>query len=289
MKSAAPFLLCLPGLLLGSLVIFYPVYEIVTMSVAQVNRFGLVGGFAGLKNFDNIFADPLFYVALWNTAIWTLFVVGGTILISVPVAMILSTEFHGRTVARILVMLPWSISLSMLAIVWAWGFDGEIGYVNMFLKSLGLIDQSVYWLARPNTAMAVVIMVGIIASVPFTVTVLMGGLASVPEGIYEAGAVEGATPWQNFTRLTLPLLRPYINIAVVLNVIYVFNSFPLIWVMTGGGGPSDQTHILVTYLYFLAFRLGKLGEAAALSLIMLAILIVFTALYVRLVRQRGDA
>ncbi len=159
----------------------------------------------------------------------------------------------------------------------------------MFLKSLGLIDESVYWLARPNTAMAVVIMVGIIASVPFTVTVLMGGLASVPEDIYDAGAVEGATPWQNFTRLTLPLLRPYINIAVVLNVIYVFNSFPLIWVMTGGGGPSDQTHILVTYLYFLAFRLGKLGEAAALSLIMLAILIVFTALYVRLVRQRGDA
>ncbi len=125
MKSAAPYLLCLPGLLLGSLVIFYLVYEIVTMSMAAVNRFGLVGGFAGLKNFHNIFADPLFYVALWNTAIWTLFVVGGTILISVPVAMILSSDFHGRAVARILVMLPWFISLSMLAIVWAWGLTAK--------------------------------------------------------------------------------------------------------------------------------------------------------------------
>jgi multiple sugar transport system permease protein len=287
MKSAAPYLLCLPGLLLGSLVIFYPVYEIVSMSVADVNRFGLIQGFAGLENFSNVFADPLFYVALWNTLLWTVCVVGGTLILSVPVAMLLSTEFHGRALARILIMLPWSISLSMMAIVWAWGFDGEIGYVNLFLKSVGLIDESVYWLARPGTAMAVVIFVGIVASIPFTVTVLMGGLASVPEDIYEAASVEGATGWQNFTRLTLPLLRPYINIAAVLNVIYVFNSFPIIWVMTGGG-PSDQTHILVTYLYFLAFRLGKLGEAAALSLIMLAILIVFTALYVRLVKQGSE-
>lgn len=289
MNRAAPYLLCLPGLVLGGLIILYPVYDIISMSVSQVNRFGMVSGFAGLKNFRNILADPLFYVALKNTVIWTAAVVGGTLLISVPVSLILSTEFHGRALARVLIMLPWSISLSMMAIVWAWGVNGETGYVNLFLMQLGLIDAPVYWLARPDTAMPVVILVGILASIPFTVTVLMGGLAAAPQDIYEAAAVEGATPLQNFRRLTLPLLRPYINIAIVLNVIYVFNSFPIIWVMTGGGGPSDQMHILVTYLYFLAFRLGKLGEAAALSLIMLAILVAFTALYVRLVRQESEA
>lgn len=286
LERLAPYLLVLPGLMLGLMVIAYPVYETVDMAVSTVSRFGKVGDFNSLKNFANVFADPLFWLSAKNTLIWTLCVVGGTVLFSVPISLILSMEFHGRALARVLVMLPWSVSLSMMAIVWTWGFDSEIGYVNKLLLDLGIIAAPVQWLARPDTAFAVVIFVGIMVSIPFTVTVLLGGLSSVPEDIYEAAATEGATGPQQFTRITVPLLQPYINIAIVLNVIYVFNSFPIIWVMTGGGGPSDQTHILVTYLYFLAFRLGKLGEAAAVSLIMLALLIAFTALYVSLVRRR---
>jgi multiple sugar transport system permease protein len=285
-ERLAPYALVLPGLFLGMSAIAYPVFEIVQMAVSDVSRFGKIGNLNDLSNFGRAFADPLFWLATRNTLIWTLFVVLGTILISVPVAIVLNTDFHGRALARILVMLPWSVSLSMMAIVWTWGFDGEIGYVNKLLRDVGLIDGSVYWLAKPDTAFAVVIFVGIIVSVPFTVTVLLGGLSAIPQDIYEAAATEGASARQQFTRLTLPLLRPYINIAIVLNVIYVFNSFPIIWVMTGGGGPSDQTHILVTYLYFIAFRLGKLGEAAAVSLVMFAVLIAFTALYVWLVRRR---
>lgn len=286
LERLAPYLLVLPGLLLGFSVIAYPVYEIVAMATASVSRFGVVGAFNDFANFSNVLADNLFWLALRNTLLWTVCVVLGTILLSVPVSLILNIDFHGRALARVLVMLPWSVSLSMMAIVWTWGFDPEIGYVNKLLMDLGVISGPVYWLAQPDTAFAVVIFVGIMVSIPFTVTVLLGGLSSVPDDIYEAASTEGATPAQQFFRLTLPLMRPYVNIAIVLNVIYVFNSFPIIWVMTGGGGPSDQTHILVTYLYFLAFRLGKLGEAAAVSLIMLAILIAFTAVYVWLVRRK---
>jgi len=122
--------------------------------------------------------------------------------------------------------------------------------------------------------------------VPFTVTIFLGGLTSIPLDIYEAARIEGASAWQQFRRITIPLLRPFINIALVLNVIYVFNSFPIIWVMTQGG-PDNSTHILVTYLYELAFRLGRPGEAAAVSLVMLAMLFAFTAVYMRL--QGGDS
>jgi multiple sugar transport system permease protein len=125
------------------------------------------------------------------------------------------------------------------------------------------------------------ILVGILVTVPFTTTIFLGGLSSIPEDLYEASSLEGASLWQQFREITLPLLKPFVNIAIVLNTIYVFNSFPIIWVMTQGG-PANSTDILVTHLYKLAFRLGKLGEASAVSLIMLAILLVFTAIYIRL-------
>jgi multiple sugar transport system permease protein len=186
-------------------------------------------------------------------------------------------------------MLPWSISLTMTAIVWRWAFNDEYGLVNLGLQQLGLISGPVHWLADPSLAFPVEIAVGILVSVPFTVSIFLGGLSSVPGDIFEAARMEGANARQQFFKLTLPLLRPFVNIAIVLNVIYVFNSFPIIWVMTQGG-PDNGTHILVTYLYELAFRLGRPGEAAAVSLVMLAMLMLFTALYMRLQdKEDGDA
>ena len=127
---------------------------------------------------------------------------------------------------------------------------------------------------------------GILVSIPFTTTIFLGGLSSMPGDIYEAARIDGASAWQQFRYITLPLLRPFINIAIVLNVIYVFNSFPIIWVMTQGG-PGNWTDILVTYLYKLAFRLGKLGEAAAISLVMFGMLLCFTIIYLRCSPRKG--
>ena len=136
-------------------------------------------------------------------------------------------------------------------------------------------------LATPELAFPVEIAVGILVSIPFTVTIFLGGLSSVPGDIYEAARIDGASSWQQFRQLTLPLLRPFINMAILLNVIYVFNSFPIIWVMTQGG-PDNGTHILVTYLYELGFRLGRPGQAAAVSLVMFIMLFVFSVLYLRI-------
>jgi len=258
----APWLLILPSLVLALVIIGYPFFEILRLSVSNVSRFGLVRGSAGLSNFATIFGDPIFQNALLRTGTWTFGVVAGTLLASVPVALVLRQPFYGRGLARTIIMLPWAISLAMAAIVWLWSFNADYGMINATLRELGLMQGSVQWMARAETAFPMEIAVGMIVSIPFTVTILLGGLSSIPGDIYEAAAIDGARPWHCFWRLTLPMLGPFINIAVVLNVIHVFNSFPIIWVMTQGG-PDNSTHILVTYLYELSFRLGRPGQAAA--------------------------
>ncbi|MGH7119770.1 MAG: carbohydrate ABC transporter permease [Acetobacteraceae bacterium] len=287
LEQRTAWLLILPSLILALFIIAYPFYILVKMSVYSVSPFGLLRQFVGWQNFAHILADPVFIATVWRTIIWTVAVVGGSVLIAVPVALILNENFIGRGVARTIVMLPWSISLTMTAIVWLWAFDANHGMINGIFQSAGLIREPVQWMARASTAFPIEIAVGILVTIPFTVTIFLGGLSSIPGDIYEAARMDGASWGYQFRRLTLPLMRPFINLAIVLNVIYVFNSFPIIWVMTQGG-PDNGTHILVTYLYELAFRLGRPGDAAAVSVIMLVLLFLFTAVYLR-VQARGEA
>lgn len=286
-QKSVPMLMILPSLLLAVLIIGYPILDLAWTSSQEVSRFGKLIGFIGWENFAEVFGDPLFWESLTRTGIWTLAVVAGTLLISMPVAMILNDDFYGRGVARVIVMLPWAISLTMTAVVWRWALNGRSGLLNATLMQAGIIDQPIEWLATASTAFIVEILVGILVSIPFTTTILLGGLSSMPQDAYEAAVVDGATGWHQFRYITLPLMKPFINIAIVLNVIYVFNSLPIIWVMTEGG-PANGTDILVTYLYKLAFRFGQLGKAAAISLVMFGVLLIFTMLYVALI-SRNDA
>jgi multiple sugar transport system permease protein len=283
-----PYLLTLPSLLLAAVVIFWPVWDLIQISTHDVSRFGQLRDFTGLTNFSALAADPDFVAALWRTGLWTVLVVGGALLVSIPVAMILNTDFYGRGLARVIIMLPWAVSLTMTAVVWRWALNGESGMLNSALIGLGLIDHNIQWLAQASTAFPMQVLIGILVTVPFTTTIFLGGLSSIPDDLYEAAALEGATALQQFREITFPLLKPFINIAIVLNTIYVFNSFPIIWVMTQGG-PANSTDILVTHLYKLAFRIGKLGEASAVSLVMFAILLIFTMIYVRLAMREQRA
>jgi multiple sugar transport system permease protein len=284
MYKKLPLYLILPSLLLALFVISYPLYELINLSLSDVNRFGKIRGFIGIENFTYIFEDPLFIDAALRTVVWTVAVVGGTILFSVPIAVILNTDFHGRGIARTILMLPWAISLPMTAIVWRWSLNGEFGMLNATLMNLGFIETPIVWLAESALAFPVQIGLGILVSIPFTITIFLGGLSSIPLDLYEAAKMDGANIWQQFKRITYPLLRPFINMAIVLNVIYVFNSFPIIWVLTQGG-PNNETDILVTYLYKQAFNFGHIGEASAVSLVMFAVLLVFTIFYARMVMK----
>ncbi|MCR9235755.1 MAG: sugar ABC transporter permease [Alphaproteobacteria bacterium] len=281
-----PYVLILPGFLLSAFIILWPLFQLGNISLSEVNRFGQIRGFAGFENYLAVFNDPDFYGALWRTLIWTFGIVIGSIGTALPIAIVLHEDFYGRGLARVIIMLPWAVSLTMTAIVWRWALSGESGMLNSALMGLGLIDTNIQWLAQSSTAFPMQILIGILVTVPFTVTIFLGGLSSIPDDLYEAARLEGANPFQLFARITLPLIRPFLNIAIVLNTIYVFNSFPIIWATTQGG-PANSTDILVTYLYKLGFRFGKLGEASALSIMMFALLLFFTLIYVVLA-MRGE-
>ncbi|HZH12641.1 MAG TPA: sugar ABC transporter permease [Microvirga sp.] len=284
-RVVAPYVLVLPSFVLAALIVIWPVNELAQIASHSVNRFGQLRDFVGMANFSALLDDPNFVASLWRTGIWTVAVVGGAILCSVPVALVLNEDFYGRDLARVIVMLPWAVSLTMTAIVWRWALSGESGMLNSALLEFGIIDQNIQWLAEASTAFPMQILIGILVTIPFTVTIILGGLSSIPDDLYEAAALEGAGRWEQFRHITLPLIAPFLNIALVLNTIYVFNSFPIIWAMTQGG-PANSTDILVTYLYKVGFRLGKLGEASAVSLVMFGILLVFTLIYVRLTTSR---
>ncbi len=278
--------LLLPGLLLAVVVLGWPLAQLLNTSTHDISKFFVVGDFVRLENYRALLADPNFHAALWRTLVWTVAVVGGTLLVSFPTALVLSQPFAGQGLARTIILLPWAVSLTIMAVVWRWALNGESGLLNKVLLDLHLISQPVQWLAQSSTSFPLAILVGILVSVPFTVTVLLGGLSSLPKDVYEAATVEGASGWQVLTRMTLPMMTSFISIAVVLNVIYVFNSFPILWVLTEGG-PAGSTDVLVTYLYKTtsAKFYGEPGKGAALGLLMLALLLVFSLIYARLVPE----
>jgi len=229
-------LMILPSLLLAFWIIGYPIYDVIMAATHEVNRFGKLKDFVGTGNFQTLAADPIFWASLWRTLIWTVGVVAGTILLSLPIALILNDDFYGRGLMRVIIMLPWAVSLTMRK----WSLHGQYGMVNETLQDLGILARPVEWLATAGIAFPVEILVGILVSIPFTTTVFLGGLSSLPGEIYEAARIDGANAWQRFTKLTMPLLKSFFNIALVLNIIHVFNSFPIIWVMTKGD-PANST------------------------------------------------
>ena len=283
-----PYLLIAPGLILASFIILYPFYALIDVSFREVNRFGMLQGYIGFENFVNVFTDDLFQAAALRTLLWTGAILAGTLLISGGAALMLNQDYHGRGVTRVIVMLPWSVSLSLLTVVWRWALNAESGKLNHLLMQLNILDQPVVWLGNGTIAFTVEILIGILVSIPFTTAIFLGGLSSLPQDMYEAATMEGASPFHKFKTLTLPMMRPFVNIAVVLNMINIFNSFPIIWILTEGG-PANSTDILVTYLYKIAFKYGKLGDAAVVSLLMVVFMLICAIFYLRMIgRENTD-
>jgi multiple sugar transport system permease protein len=207
--------------------------------------------------------------------------------ISLGVSLMLDVRWlKNRAVFRTVLMLPWATSLTIQAVLWRWILNGEYGILNHLLMKLHILAKPVHWLAQPETSMAVMIYVGIFVSIPFTTTVLLAGLQTIDGSVLEAAAVDGAGWLGRLWHIILPLLRPVFNIVLILNMIYVFNSFPIIWIITRGE-PANRTDTFITYLYKLAFLFGNQGKAAAAAVISFFILLSFTLVYLKL-QQKGE-
>ena len=268
--------------------IIIPIFFVFRMSLSQVTKTGTIKAFNDFANFRKVLNSSQFPIVLKNTVIWTVVVVVLSTVLGFILALILNNQFKGRKVARAIIVFPWATTLVIQASVWKFIIDKDYGALNTLLKTLGIISANVNWTPTPAAYFGWEIACGIFVTIPFVCFTALSGLQSIDSTLYEAATVDGSNYWQKLFHITLPLVKPSLTVSTVLNIIYVFNSFPIVWTISRGD-PANRTDTLVTYLYKLAFYNGKQGEAAAVSVIGFVILLVCASIYMVSTLKKEDA
>jgi len=274
-----------PSLLLIAGVVFYPAVALVRASLGRYSVTGLFQGSVGVANYARLLEQPALSTVLVNTATWVAAIVGVTVAVSLALAQLLHQDFPGRTLVRWALIVPWAASLIMTSKLFVWIYDYYFGVLNHLLTSVGVLSRPIDWLGDDATVMGAMIAVGIFVSLPFTTYVLLAGLAGIPGEVYEAARVDGASAWTTYRLVTLPLLQPALLVAVVLNVIYVFNSFPIVWTLNDRN-PGFAHDTMITYMYKIAFKsaLRDVGLAAALGVVNVALILLAVFAYLKTIR-----
>lgn len=272
----------LPGFLLISVVIFYPVISGIWLSLHEYNLLRPARGqpFVGLQQFIDLLDDEKFWLSLRNTTYFGVFNVLNPFLLGLVIALALKRAVRGAGLVRTLILMPWFMPSVVAGHMWALLLDSRLGVINDILVKLGLLESYWPWFARTETAMPAILLVGLWRGFPFFALLLLAGLQSISQEMYEAAAVDGANALSRFRHITVPLLLPVIVVAITLRTIAVVNSPDLMIILTGGG-PGLATHVLSFYAFQTAYATFDFGYAAALSVVMLGILIFFTLIYLR--------
>ena len=261
----------------------YPIVKNLVMSFQAYDFSTFFNGrapFIGLDNYAATLTDPIFLRALGNTGLFTLGSLAGQFVLGLALALYFRRRFPLSGLLRSLLLLPWLLPMIVSAAVWRWILEQDNGALNRFLEGLGLISDPIPWLNSCDTALVAVILVNIWLGIPFNVVLLHSGLQAIPEEVYEAGALDGATGARSFAHLTLPLLRPVVSVVLLLGVIYTIKVLDLIIGLTGGG-PANATQTLATRSYEMSFVEFDFGQGAALSNVLIAIALAFSIVYLR--------
>ena len=272
-----------PALILILLVVIWPVIELIRTSFTDITLAGSLLDFNGLTNYRDLLANADLYPVAKRTLVWVFGIVFFTVLLSLPLAQLINQNFPGRKYVRWAMIFPWAASVVMTSMIWTWILDAYSGELNLTLTHLGLISEPVDWVNNPGSSFYFLMWVAVFVSVPFTSFVLLAGLQSIPSDIIEAASVDGATAWQIYRRIKFPLLRNALLIATMINLINVFNSFPIIWVMTRGG-PGYDTDTTTTFAYKLAFIESNMGQSTALGVFNFMIILVIVGFYLRITK-----
>ena len=286
-RKVEPYIWIAPSVILMAVFILMPIVTVFRMALNKVTKTGALKGFNNFENFINVVKAPAFSLVLKNTLVWTVAVVVLSTILGFMLALVLNNKFRGRKIARAIVVFPWATTLVIQASVWNFIINKDYGTLNTLLLKLGIISQPVNWTPTPEAYFAWEIACGIFVTVPFVTFCVLSGLQSIDTTYYEAATVDGANYWQKLFKITLPLVKSSLTVSTVLNIIYVFNSFPIIWTMTKGD-PANHTDTLVTYLYKLAFYNGRQGEAAAVSVIGFILLLICASVYMIYTLRKGD-
>ena len=284
-----PFYKALPWLS-GTIVlivgfVLWPTVELFLMSFRTIDISGVIGGWAGWENFRMLISNIDLPGTLKRTIIWLVVVVGMTLAISLPLAQLMNAKFKGQKFLRYSIIIPWAASLVITATSWKWILDPYYGLMNLILQDLHIIKEPIDMLGDPSSSFIWLLIVAVFVSLPFTSYVLLAGLQSISHEVLEAAKVDGAGAWKGYWSIIFPLLRPAFLVAAVINSVYVFNSFPIIWVMTQGG-PGYDTDTTTTFAYKVAFRDQDIGQSAALAVGNFLVIFVFIMLFLKLSKWR---
>jgi multiple sugar transport system permease protein len=289
-ESIAKILFVVPAGLFLVLFFGYPVVQNITMSLQEYTTRTFFTGEApwvGFANYTTILGSQLFSPALLNTVLFTVGSIAGQFAIGLALATFFVRRFPLNNLLRSLLLLPWLLPLIVASATWRSILDQDSGILNQFLGAVGVISEPIPWLTSPDVALIAVVMVNIWIGIPFNVAILYGGLKEIPEELYEAGALDGATGWNSFWHITWPNLRPVVSVVLILGVVYTIKVLDIILGLTNGG-PANATQTLALRSYQESFVNFEFGVGAAYSNVLILLSLIFAIIYLRANRRAVD-
>jgi multiple sugar transport system permease protein len=285
-REWSAYLFLMPGVLIFSVFTVFALGFTVYLSFHEWQIVSVDKPYVGLQNYKDMVNDVRFRHAVINTFYFSGAVVPLQMLFGLGIALLLNTGLRGRVFLRTLYYLPCVTPFVVSAIVWKWFLNGDFGIFNFYLLKTGLIDAPVSFLSDQNLAMPSVILMTVWGGIGFTMVVYLAGLQTIPEELYEAAKVDGAGPWSRLWHITIPMLRPTTLFLAVIGIIFAFQQFTQVFVMTNGG-PVDKTTTMLYYIYQSAFQYFEMGYASAIAFTLFLMLLVFSVLQLRLYRQNA--
>lgn len=282
-------LYALPAFLYMLFFVGYPIVSNLILSLQNVTVRNLVRGsrdFIGFDNYIKLMRDPVFLRAMFNTLLFTVSCLVVQFIIGFALALLFQKDFSFARPVRGLLMIPWMIPMTVTALIFKFMFSTDVGIINYFLKSAGLITENIQWLTSPSTAMTAVITANIWIGIPFNTILISTGLTTIPLELYESAAIDGANGRKKFFKITLPLMRTTIESLLVLGFIYTFKVYDMVYVMTGGG-PVNSTHLLSTYSYKLSFEMFQYSLGSSAANVLLVILLLVGVVYLK-ITMKGE-
>lgn len=266
-------------------------YPLVTVLIDAFNHGHLVnksiGGFAGLENFDKVVSDPHFLPAVGNTVVWTVGSVAGEFLVGLGAAILLNRRMRGQGLFRVATFIPWLVPIVVAGMTWEWMLNPDFGIVNNLLVSSGLRDGAINFLGDKEWAMGTVIFVNVWRSFPYYTISFLAAMQAIPDELYEAAKLDGASAWRQFWSVTMPQLRSVSLIIVFIHLIWTAVNFDFIWVLTQGG-PNYATITLPILIYRYSLQQFDVGAASALATMMFAATSLLFVAYYRLRRRLSE-
>ena len=284
-------LFALPAVVYMLIFVGYPIVHNIILGFQDVDVMNFLRGqkhFVGFENYVELFHDEVFFKSVGNTFVFTVCCLFFQFLIGFALAMFFNRKFSFARTVRGILMMPWMIPMTITALMFKFMFSTKVGVVNNILTGLGITSANIEWLTDQNIAMIPVIIANVWIGIPFNMILISTGLTSIPGEVYESAAIDGAGPFQQFIRITLPLMRSTIESILVLGFIYTFKVYDLVYVMTSGG-PVNSTQLMSTYSYKLSFDNFLYSKGSAVANALLVILLLVGIVYLRITTRGEDA